>query len=130
VARLAAERITDSDLSILTALTEEMIRAAEAGQVREMSTHDVEFHLHVCSLADHTLLSRLWWAVNPHLWTYVAIRGLLLLPPVEAARRHFDVIDGLRSRDPDRAEAAMRRHMLELHALAREKLPEHGIPDE
>ncbi len=125
-ARLVAARITDDDLRELETLLEEMIRLGAAGDVREMIARDVIFHSRICAMADNALLSRLWSAVNPHIWTYVAVRGLLDLPPEQVARRHEAVIEALRSRDPDRAEKAMRVHLLELRDLAGHKLESDG----
>ena len=121
-ARLVAPGITDDDLRELEELLEEMIRLGKSGDLREMVARDVVFHSRICQMADNALLNRLWSAVNPHIWTYVAVRGLLDLPPEQVARRHRGVIDALRSRDPARAEHAMRAHLLELRDLAGQKL--------
>lgn len=121
-ARRAVERISDDDLRALGTLVDEMIRLADAGEVREMIAKDVAFHTRICQVADHTLLRRLWAAVNPHLWTYLAVRGVLGLAPGTVGRRHADVLEALRSRDPDRAERAMRAHLLELREIADREL--------
>src|SRR5438874_1330418 len=76
-ARRAVERVTDADLAELESMVSDMVQLGDAGDVREMIARDVEFHTRICALADHTLLARLWASVNPHLWTYVAVRGLL-----------------------------------------------------
>lgn len=123
-ARRAVGRLTDADLAELEGLVSEMVRLGDAGETREMIARDVEFHSRICALADHTLLARLWASVNPHLWTYVAVRGLLGLPPGVVARRHEDVLAALRARDPDRAERAMHAHLLELRELAAQHVPE------
>lgn len=121
-ARLVAPRITDDDLRELETLLDEMIRLSNASDLHDMVARDVAFHSRICEMADNALLSRLWSAVNPHIWTYVAVRGLLDLLPEQVARRHQAVIDALRSRDPIRAEDAMRAHLLELRDLAGQKL--------
>lgn len=122
-ARLAAGRVSDEVVGRLEKLVEEMVRQGEAGDARDMIRRDVEFHSEICSLSDNRLLVRLWSAVNPHLWTYVAVQGLLGLPPAAVAHRHEDVLNALRTRDGDRAEQAMRTHLLELRALAAQHLP-------
>jgi DNA-binding GntR family transcriptional regulator len=121
-AGLASEKASDADIAQLASMVDEMVQLGEAGEVREMIARDVAFHSRICCLADNGLLMRLWSAVNPHLWTYVAVRGLLDLPPERVARRHVAVLDALRSRDPARAEKAMREHLLELRDLADHKL--------
>ena len=95
-----------------------------AGARLTLIARDVEFHTRICALADHTLLARLWGSVNPHLWTHVAVRGLLGLPPGAVARRHDEVLTALRARDPDRAEQAMQDHLIPLRDLAAQHLTE------
>ena len=123
-ARRAVERVTDADLAELESMVSDMVQLGDAGDVREMIARDVEFHTRICALADHTLLARLWSSVNPHLWTYVAVRGLLGLSPGVVARRHDDVLAALRARDPERAEQAMQEHLLVLRELAATHVPE------
>ena len=123
-ARRAVERVTDADLAELESMVSDMVQLGDAGDVREMIARDVEFHTRICALADHTLLARLWASVNPHLWTYVAVRGLLGLSPSVVARRHDDVLAALRARDPERAEQAMQEHLLVLRELAAQHVPE------
>lgn len=117
-ARLAVTRLRDEDLAELEDLAAEMVSLADAGDVRGMITRDVDFHARIVALADNMLLTRLWAAVNPHLWTYVAVRGLIDLSPAQIAARHQAIVDALRSRDPDRAEGAMHAHLLELRERA------------
>jgi DNA-binding GntR family transcriptional regulator len=123
-ARRAVELLTEADLAALSGMVDEMIRLGDAGDVREMIARDVAFHSRICRAANHGLLGRLWSAVNPHLWTYLAVRGLLDLPAGAVARRHEEVVAALASRDPDLAEQAMRTHLLELRAIAEQKLSE------
>jgi DNA-binding GntR family transcriptional regulator len=121
-ARDVATRLTEVDSADVETLVAEMVQLANAGDVQGLIKRDVAFHSRICQLADNALLMRLWSAVNPHLWTYVAVRGLLGMPPTQVARRHFEVVDALRSGDPDRAEQSLRTHLLELRDLAEEKL--------
>lgn len=121
-ARLAVQHLDEASLSELERLLEEMIRLGDEEKTREMIAVDVEFHRFLMRLADHTLLSRLWSVVHPHLWTYTAVQGILGLHPGIVARRHLAIIEALRSGDPDRAEQAMRTHLLELRDIAKEKV--------
>lgn len=121
---LAAARVTDADLATLDELVGEMVQLAEKGDANAMLERDVAFHARIFELADHTLLTRLWSTIHPHLWTYLAVRGVLDLPLEHIASRHANVVEALRSRVPDRAEAAMRTHLLELRERARVKLPD------
>jgi DNA-binding GntR family transcriptional regulator len=130
-AGLAASRVTDTDLADLAGLVDEMVQIADAGDMRTMIERDVAFHARICTLADHALLTRLWSSVHPHLWTYVAVSGLINLDLEVVARRHADIVEALRSRDPERAEQAMRVHLLELRerAARSERLREREHPD-
>jgi DNA-binding GntR family transcriptional regulator len=130
-AGLAAARVSDADLAELASLVDEMVQIADAGDMRTMIERDVAFHARICTLADHALLTRLWSSVHPHLWTYVAVSGLINLDLEVVARRHADIVEALRSRDPERAEQAMRVHLLELRerAARSERLREREHPD-
>jgi DNA-binding GntR family transcriptional regulator len=123
-ARLAIAHVTDASVAALDALVDRMLEVAPAGSLAELIRLDVEFHQSICRMAEHGLLERLWAAVHPHLWTYVAARGLLDLDSAIIAERHRPIVAALRSRDADAAVAAMRRHLLELRDLARARFDE------
>lgn len=125
-ARLAVQRLSDEDLARLEALVDEQVQLASSGQVREMIARDVDFHEFICAAADHSLLMQLWSRIHPHLWTFVAVQGLIDMPPMEVASRHRAVVDALRSKDPDQAEQAMSDHLLELRERAQQVLARRG----
>jgi DNA-binding GntR family transcriptional regulator len=121
-ARRASARLTPPELDALDGLVDEMIRLADAGSTSEMIEQDVLFHRRILEAAGHALLSRLWAAVNPAVWTHLAVVGILGVPPTEIAGRHRPVVEALRSGSPDRAQSEMSRHLLELRDVARRRL--------
>lgn len=117
-ARRAVTRLTPDDLAELDALVDEMIELAEAGETTAMIERDVRFHRIICEAADHRLLLRLWLAINPAIWTQLAVLGVLRLLPGVIAQRHRVVVDALRAGDASGAQAAMVDHLLELSKQA------------
>jgi DNA-binding GntR family transcriptional regulator len=120
----AAGRLTPADVAELDALVDEMVELAQAGETTAMIERDVHFHRLICEAADHRLLLRLWLAINPAIWTQLAVLGVLRLPPEMIAQRHRAVVDALRSGDPAVARAVMANHLLELSELADGNLDE------
>ncbi len=111
--RQACQRLTPADLEALDRLVTAMVEAAQTGDLRRFVEYDVEFHRRLCQASGNTLLVRLWSAIHPTHWTYVST-GLLGLPSLHLAERHRAVVTALRTGDPDQAEAAIHRHLLEL----------------
>lgn len=113
-ARLAAPRILDQQLEEVHQLAVQLREAAEAGEVYEAVELDHQLHLAVAQGADNRFLAeavdhlncgslRLWFVAQERL-------GMERVPSL-----HDDIVDALRSRDPDRAEAAVRHHILLSH---------------
>lgn len=121
-AGVATAHVTDQDLVLLEQLVADMVQLATQGQVNAMLDRDVSFHAHIFKVAGNSLLTQLWSTIHPHLWTYLTVRGVLDLPPDHIASRHGEVVEALRTRQPERAEAAMRAHLLELRDRAADKL--------
>lgn len=114
-ARLAASRITDAALTEVAQIAEQLPDAAARGQVYESIELDHALHLAVTRGADNRFLGeavghlncgslRLWYLAHQH-------RGLAQVPA-----EHDGILDALRARDPDRAETAVREHILLSHS--------------
>ena len=87
-------------------------RAAE-DDVASFSDADVGFYSAVAEISGDKRLERMWQGMKPQLWTlFSTMRGLYSLP--ELAERHGPVLEAIRTRDPDRAEETMGRHIIEI----------------
>jgi DNA-binding GntR family transcriptional regulator len=123
-ARAAATRITTEQLLTLEEQIDRMREASELGDEATAIEADIAFHRIIVEASGNRLLEQFWTSLSLATTTFLtfsihrrAIEGL--------AARHEPILEALRARDPDRAEAAMRRHIEEpgrwvYEALSRE----------
>ena len=129
--RLAAPRATNADLDLLDDLIGRMRDYAARDDPRPLINTDVEFHRSICRLSGSKPLLRLWESLNPHCWTLLTSLKATEYGLSDIAERHCVVLDALRSRDPDRAEAEIRRHIVELaeHVVAHISTEDAATPE-
>jgi DNA-binding GntR family transcriptional regulator len=112
-ARLAAGRIAGGELDRLAELIESMRQAARKGDVAAESTADAAFHATIVTAAGNPVLTRQWEQLLPHARTFIS----LTLPPSahgDLADRHVPILEALRRRDPQVAQAAMHEHLADV----------------
>jgi DNA-binding GntR family transcriptional regulator len=114
-AREAATRIDDETLAALEAHIAAMRKAAEVNDHRAHVDADFAFHQTVIKAAGNHMLQDVWQSMRlatttlvTHSMTQMTHRSMF-----EIGERHVTVLEALRSRDPARAEHAMRRHIEE-----------------
>ncbi len=114
-ARGAAARIDDSVLTRLDELITEMRDAAGRGDQRAHVDADFAFHHAIVKASGNRMLEQIWQTLRlatttgvTHSMSQMTNRSLQ-----EIGERHVPVLAALRSRDPHRAEAAMRAHIEE-----------------
>ncbi len=124
-ARAAATRITTEQLLALEEQIDRMREASELGDAATAIEADVTFHRIIVEASGNRLLQQFWTSLSLATTTFLtfsvhrrAIEGL--------AARHEPILEALRARDPDLAEATMRRHIEEpgrwvYEALSRER---------
>lgn len=112
-ARLAAERLTNKDITALQLTLDEMIRAARNQDEKDMVRLDNRFHETVLQISGNELLYQLWKNLQFGYWTIVTARSSSYNLE-ELARRHETLLEALESRDPQRAMVAMQRHIEDL----------------
>jgi DNA-binding GntR family transcriptional regulator len=110
-AREAAVRL-DGRVDALEAELDAMHRAADDSDLHMQVVHDVDFHRLIVEAAGNRILQ--------DVWGYLRIESRTIITAVrtgmdghEIAELHRPVLDALRDRDPDRAGAALRRHLEE-----------------
>jgi DNA-binding GntR family transcriptional regulator len=121
-ARLAAERIDDDELAGLSEQIDSMRAATQAGDVAAESTADAAFHATIVDVADNSVLRRQWEQLLPHARTFIS----LTLPASahgDLADRHLPILEALRRRDPQLAEAAMHTHLADVAQRMRPLVP-------
>lgn len=104
-AREAAQRVTETDIGELRRLAEKLDRTIVAGLVADSIAMEEAFHLKIAEIARCgelvTELERLQ-----------LVYATFPVDPSNLIMSHEELADALASRDPDRAEGAMRRHVL------------------
>ena len=111
-ARLGIPRMTDSDLAELEDLYRQMRRAAEQRDRHALAGADTSFHGRVLALAGNHALERVWRSLEPYQRTYIT----LVAPGADeqwTARLHDQIIEALRTRDPEAVASALRHHFEE-----------------
>jgi DNA-binding GntR family transcriptional regulator len=109
--RLVAERAGDDDLAALEPLLAALEAAAESGDIVAYLTADREFHLRLLDLAGNRRLGRLVDQLRDQT-RLIGIEELAESGRLAASdREHREMLDALRARDADRAEAVMRAHV-------------------
>ena len=111
-ARAAAGRIDEATLATLEALIGSMREAAARDDHRAEADADHAFHHAIVKASGNHMLEHMWQTMRLSITTCVT-HSVTHRSLHEIAERHVVVLDALRSRDPDRAEAAIRRHIEE-----------------
>jgi DNA-binding GntR family transcriptional regulator len=117
--RLAVPRLTDEDFEQLATYLAEMHRAAAAGDAVGEASADAAFHGYLIERAGNRTLRRVWGMLEPYSRTYITIA----IPGSDRhliAERHAPVLEALRARDADRADAAIRHHFADARAMLAE----------
>jgi len=117
-ARLAAERISETELLRLAELLETMRAAADRGDAHDQSRANASFHATIVRAARNATLERQWSFLEPFSRTYISVSqpGLDLRA---LSDRHVPILEALRARAGDAAAEAMHRHLMEAAELLR-----------
>jgi DNA-binding GntR family transcriptional regulator len=123
VAARAATRVTDEQATELDELGVLMSRAVAAGEFRRYSDLNHRLHELIRIIGDHDTAERLIATLHGQLVRHQFAVSLLPGRPEVSLPQHQRIIDAVRARDPQAAEAAMREHIASvidaLHELAR-----------
>jgi DNA-binding GntR family transcriptional regulator len=111
-AAAAATRIDDATLQALEDLITTMRDAASRNDHWGQANADGAFHHTIVTAAGNQMLEHVWQRMRLSVTTYVT-HSLAHRSLQEIAERHVPVLDALRSRNPQLAESAIRRHIEE-----------------
>ncbi|MBB3663626.1 MULTISPECIES: GntR family transcriptional regulator [Prauserella salsuginis group] len=103
--------IPDDDFAELRELAQNIVTAAEAGDLVEYTEADRVFHLRLLSYADNPRMTNLVSDLRAHtrLFGLAALRERGEL--VDVAQEHHTIVDALQARDQTAAESQMRAHI-------------------
>jgi DNA-binding GntR family transcriptional regulator len=111
IVRHAALRVSAADLRELRRSIERMRERLAQGNPLGYSELNAEFHQRIWSIADHHTAARLLGNLKSQ---SIRFQYRTILRPGRTERslqEHERIVEGLASRDPDAAEAAMREHL-------------------
>jgi DNA-binding GntR family transcriptional regulator len=118
-ARLAVSRHTERDLAAMEQILNQADAedgATEVGQIRKAEL-DLAFHDEIYRLSGHHQLQEAWGNLRAKIRVLLVASGMLrvvdpsTIGPRPYHRWHIAIVDALRARDADRAEAAVIRHL-------------------
>jgi len=110
IAAKAAQTLTDASLDNLRDLVDAM--AAHVDDPARYLELDLEFHMEICRATRNRILDRFMYSSR---WWQSASRRLSNRAPralPEATKHHRKIYEALAARDPKRAAAAMREHLM------------------
>jgi len=111
-ARAAAGRIDQATLDHLEELIGVMREAAARDDHRAEADADHNFHHAIVKASGNRMVEHVWQTMRLSITTCLT-HSITHRSLHEIAERHVAVLEALRSGDPDRAEAAVRRHIEE-----------------
>jgi DNA-binding GntR family transcriptional regulator len=115
--RIVAGQASAADLHELSEVVEQIEATAAAADVAGFLLADREFHLGMLELTGNGRLVRL----VAQLRDQTRIAGITELARegnlAKSAAEHREILDALQARDPDRAEALMRRHLIHTRGI-------------
>lgn len=121
VARLATEHITPALEQELAECLEKSKRAAESGDNEQFLLNDREFHDRLLDAADNQSLKQMLQLLRDRIQLGQVSLIYRLNRRQESLNEHMAVLQALRERDPAAAEAAMRKHIINLAATYAEQ---------
>jgi GntR family transcriptional regulator, rspAB operon transcriptional repressor len=111
VAQLAAEHANDADLVALADVIKRAKNWAALRNIENMMLLDREFHLLIAKAAKNDVLMELLRNLHERslrFW-FISLNAPAQYESVQ--NEHADILDAVRQRKPEKAEAAMRRHI-------------------
>lgn len=112
-ARMALPNLNAEALAALEALVDEMVRVSEEGDERGMVERNYTFHKAIMLASQNEYLIQCWSMFQFSYWTSVSTAPLRHML-VYLARRHYSIVEALRTGDSEIAARAMEKHVDEL----------------
>ena len=112
--RLAVENATSADIDLLQSLYEEMGSAARAGDLSALVKKDVEFHRKICHLSGNTRLLEIWSSLAAQVRMFLVLADQVFFEPDFIVETHAPLLKAMRTKNPDLAERAVKKHMSEV----------------
>lgn len=113
-ARLAVERMTNDEMAELSAIIDEMLQHAEAGEEADVYELDLAFHKRAIELSKHHLLCNLLRKLRRQINIFIRFDTETTPDLLNYASNHLLLLNAIKSRDPKKVEKVFRDHILEV----------------
>jgi DNA-binding GntR family transcriptional regulator len=130
---LVVERATDEELDELDGLMQAMRQAAQNEDIEELVDLDMRFHERMQQIAGHRLLRHMLKSLGGQMRIFIIATKAYYSPFAsldEAALSHEPILEALRARDVEAAQAAVSEHIREVGERYVEQLEANGGPAE
>ncbi len=124
-ARLAATHLTNQDANALQAILDQMMEAARQQDRDLLIQLDNRFHETILHISRNKTLHQLWKTLQFGTWSIVTYRKLSY-NPAYLASRHKELLEALKTGDPDRAARTMQSHIEDMGKPPEEMDLENG----
>ena len=109
-ARQAATRLTEDDVEALQSILDEMMEAAHQQDRDRLVKLDNAFHETILIISRNKTLHQLWKTLRFGTWSIVTYR-ISNYDPAYLAARHVELLNALKTRDPEKAMHVMQHHI-------------------
>ncbi|AVT37052.1 GntR family transcriptional regulator [Plantactinospora sp. BB1] len=110
-ARQAAQHATAREIAAIRRLLGRMARKLDADDLLGYSEGNAKLHAAIIAAARHETAARLITGLRAQLVRFQYRTILVPGRPAKSFEEHTAIVDAIAARDPDAAEAAMRRHL-------------------
>jgi DNA-binding GntR family transcriptional regulator len=110
-ARLAVQRDPEGTAKTMAKTIALARRAHREGQLSELITANQGFHQALVRSSENPVLAAMYHTLQGYIGLMMSVSLSWPRRPVETIQEHGEIIRALKSRDPDAAEKAVRRHV-------------------
>lgn len=116
----AIGRITDQDIAAMQRIVDDLGEAVlQQRDLATVITLDLSFHEFICRLADHSRLYSAWNSMRWQTWMLIGLTSKTHYNfPEQPKELHQRVLDAIRNKDLNQAEAHLREHILDAQQRA------------
>ncbi|WP_067933353.1 GntR family transcriptional regulator [Alicyclobacillus kakegawensis] len=123
IARHAAMRATDADVTVLKEILEDMRRCQERNDLISYSEGNARLHRKLVEIAGHQTAGRLLDTLSSQSVRYQYRTIMAEGRPENSLREHKEIVDAVAARNPDAAEEAMKIHLAHVCETVRQMKP-------
>jgi len=109
--RKAINNLSEKDIKNLESLRDEIVKASENKNLSEMVEKDISFHKLICYASKHTRLIKIWNEMDYQIRSFLITANINLYYPEKVKRRHSEILEAIKSKEPDRAEKCIKNHI-------------------